>query len=133
MKTRNGKILGKQVMLEGLMTLGKLETGQRTLDFQCCEDVQAEAFTGNFKVQGMRDGNLYMEQKPGRKRNSPLFREDDSSLSFGQNRRYYYSLSLDEEERELLPEKLVSQAVAIAMKFCKKYGIEFKPLIVSGL
>ena len=133
MKTRNGKILGEQVMLEGLMTLDKLETGQRTLDFQCCEDVQAEAFTGSFKVQGMRDGNLYMTQKPGRKRNSPLFREDDSSLSFGQNRRYYYSLSLDEEERELLPEKLVSQAVAIAMKFCKKYGIEFKPLIVSGL
>lgn len=133
MKTRNGKILGKQVMLEGLMTFGKLETGQRILDFQCCEDVQAEAFTGNFKVQGMRDGNLYMTQKPGRKRNKPEFREDDSSLSFGQNRRYYYSFSLDEEERELLPEKLVSQAVAIAMKFCKKYGIEFKPIIVNGL
>ena len=35
-------------MVEGLMTFGKLETGQRTLDFECCEDVVAEAFNGRW-------------------------------------------------------------------------------------
>ena len=37
-------------MVEGLMAFGKLETGERTLDFECCEDVAAEAFVGNFKA-----------------------------------------------------------------------------------
>ncbi len=35
MKTRKSELLGKQVMLEGLMAFGKLENGQRTLDFEC--------------------------------------------------------------------------------------------------
>ena len=48
MKTRKSNILGEQVMLEGLMTFGKLKTGQRTLDFECCEDVAAEAFNGRY-------------------------------------------------------------------------------------
>ena len=62
MKTRKSNILGKQVMVEGMMAFGKLETGQRTLDFECCEDVAAEAFRGHFLVQGMRDGNVYMSR-----------------------------------------------------------------------
>ena len=45
-------------MVEGMMAFGKLETGQRTLDFECCEDVAAEAFRGHFLVQGMRDGKV---------------------------------------------------------------------------
>ena len=56
------------------MTFGKLETGLRTLDFECCEDVAAEAFNGRFKVQGMRDGNVYMSELPKRPKNKPLFR-----------------------------------------------------------
>ena len=55
-------------MVEGLMTFGMLETGQRTLDFECCEDVETEPFKGDFHVQGMRDGNVYMQQKPKRVR-----------------------------------------------------------------
>ena len=64
MKTRKSNILGEQVMVEGLMTFGKLESGQRTLDFECCEDVAAEAFKGNFQVQGM----IYMLCKVGIKK-----------------------------------------------------------------
>ena len=45
----------RQVMLDGLMTLGLLENGLRTADFTCCEDVELDAFSGTFKVQGMRD------------------------------------------------------------------------------
>ena len=59
-------------MVEGLMTFGMLETGMRTLDFECCEDVEAEPFKGDFHVQGMRDGNVYMQQNPKRVRSNSL-------------------------------------------------------------
>ena len=107
-------------MVEGLMTFGKLETGQRTLDFECCEDVVAEAFNGRFKVQGMRDGNVYMSELPKRPKNKPLFREDNCSLSHGRNSRYYFVFSLDDDQLEQLPEKLVHQASAIAQKVIRE-------------
>ena len=107
-------------MVEGLMTFGKLGTGQRTLDFECCEDVVAEAFNGRFKVQGMRDGNVYMTQKPKRVRNKALFRDDNASLSQGQDKRWYFYFSLDENQLEQLPEKLVHQASAIAQKVIRE-------------
>lgn len=120
MKTRKSNILGEQVMVEGLMTFGKLETGQRTLDFECCEDVAAEAFNGRFKVQGMRDGNVYMSELPKRPKNKPLFREDNCSLSHGRNGRYYFVFSLDEDEVGQLPQKLMDQASAIARKVIRE-------------
>ena len=120
MKTRKSNILGEQVMVEGLMTFGKLETGQRTLDFECCEDVAAEAFKGKFVVQGMRDGNVYMSELPKRPKNKPLFREDNCSLSHGRNGRYYFVFSLDEDEVRLLPQKLMDQASAIARKVIRE-------------
>jgi len=107
-------------MVEGLMTFGKLETGERTLDFECCEDVVAEPFHGNFHVQGMRDGNVYMQQKPRRVRNKALFRDDNASLSHGQDGRYYFYFSLDENQLGQLPEKLVRQASAIAQKVLRE-------------
>ena len=107
-------------MVEGLMTFGKLETGLRTLDFECCEDVAAEAFKGKFVVQGMRDGNVYMSELPKRLKNKPLFREDNCSLSHGRNGRYYFVFSLDEDEVRLLPQKLMEQASAIARKVIRE-------------
>ena len=59
-------------MLDGLLTLSKLENGLRTMDFMCCEDVKMDAFSGNFKVQGMRDGNVYMQEHKKRVRNNSL-------------------------------------------------------------
>ena len=120
MKTRKLEILGEQVMVEGMMAFGKLENGQRTLDFECCEDVAAEAFHGDFRVQGMRDGNVYMTEKPKRHKNKPLFREDNCSLSHGKDKRYYFYFSLDEDQLEQLPEKLVHQASAIAQKVIRE-------------
>ncbi len=111
-------------MVEGLMTFGKLESGQRTLDFECCEDVAAEAFKGNFQVQGMRDGNVYMSELPKRHKNKPLFREDNCSLSHGRNGRYYFVFSLDDDEVEQLPQKLMDQASAIANKMLRKILME---------
>ena len=120
MKKRTCKLLGEQVMVDGLMTFGVLETGQRTLDFECCEDVQAEPFKGVFHVQGMRDGNVYMQEKPKRIKNRPIFREDNSSFSHGRDRKYYFYFSLEEDLIEQLPERLVRQASAIAQKILRE-------------
>ena len=102
------------------MTIGMLENGLKTADFMCCEDVEMEAFSGDFKVEGKRDGNVYMTEKPKRIRNKALFRDDNASLSQGQDKRWYFYFSLDEDQLEQLPEKLVSQASAIAQKVIRE-------------
>ena len=109
----------KQIMLEGLLTLGMLENGLRSADFMCCEDVELDAFSGTFKVQAMRDGNVYMTEMPKRVRNKAIFRDDNASLSQGQDKRWYFYFSLDENQLEQLPEKLVHHASAIAQKVLK--------------
>ena len=110
----------KQVSLDGLMTIGMLENGLKMADFMCCEDVEMEAFSGTFKVEGKRDGNVYMTEKPKRIRNKALFRDDNASLSQGQDKRWYFYFSLDEDQLEQLPEKLVHQASAIAQKVIRE-------------
>lgn len=107
-------------MVDGMMAFGKLENGQRTLDFECCEEVAAEPFTGTFKVQGMRDGNVYMTEKPKRHKNNSIFRDDNCSLSHGQNRKYYFVFTLDDDRISELPQLLVSQAGAIAQKVLRE-------------
>ena len=120
MKTRTGKLIGKQVMVEGLMVLGKLTTELRTLDFECCEDMEMEPFEGIFKVQGMRDGNLYMTEKPKRKRNQPLFREDNSSLSHGHDDYWYFVFRIENSRIGELPGLLIKQASVIANKLIRE-------------
>ena len=114
-------------MLEGLLTLGMLENGLRSADFTCCEDVELEAFSGTFKVQGMRDGNLYMTQKPKRVKNKAIFRDDNASLSRGKDGKWYFYFSLDGDQLEQLPEKLVHQASAIAQKVRKSLTPDLSP------
>ena len=110
----------RQVMLDGLLTLGLLENGLRTADFTCCEDVELDAFSGTFKVQGMRDGNVYMTQLPKRVHNKALFRDDNATLSKGRDGKYYFYFSLDENRLEELPEQLVRQARTIAQKVIRE-------------
>ena len=131
MKTRKSNILGKQVMVEGMMAFGKLETGQHTLDFECCEDVVAEAFEGNFHVQAMRDGNVYITENEQKRRirNRAIFREDNSSFSLGRDRRYYFYFSLPEQLLDELPHELVRQASVIAGKVLRE--LLGKPLIMN--
>ena len=109
-----------QVMLDGLLTLGMLENGLRIVDFMSCEDVEMEAFSGTFKVEGKHDGNVYMTEKPKRIRNKAIFRDDNASLSQGQDKRWYFYFSLDEDQLEQLPDKLVRQASAIAQKVLRE-------------
>lgn len=104
------------MMIDGFMTLGVTDSGLMTADFECCEDVEMEAHEALCKVQLMRDGNMYITERPPRKRNTPLFRQDNSSLSLGRNGRYYFVFSLPQEQVGELSERLVSQANEVARK-----------------
>ena len=123
-KINNKTNIQREVTVDGMMVFGQTEDGLRTADFECCEDVHLEAFTGKCKVQIMRDGNVYITELPKRVRNQAIFREDNSSLSHGQDGRYYFYFSLPEELIDELPRELVRQASAIAQKVMRKLRIE---------
>ena len=110
----------KSVTLDGLMTLGQLDDGRHTADFACCEDVQLEQVVGLFNVQIQRDGNVYMTEKKKRIRNSPLFREDNSSLSHGKDKKFHFIFTMNEDLVEDLPKELVRQALVIAQKVTRE-------------
>ena len=125
---KNSKILvRKTIDAEGLMTFGELENGLKTMDFTCLLDMQLEATTANFKVQQMRDGNVYMTELPKRVRNNAIFRDDNASLSRGKDGKWYFYFSLDGDQLEQLPEKLVHQASAIAQKVRKSLTPDLSP------
>jgi len=114
------KTIKRQVTLDGLLTVGMLDNGLRMADFMCCEDVQMEPFITKCKVQGMRDGNMYISELPKRVRSKAIFRDDNSSLTKGRDGRWYFCFSLDEECISELPEQLVRQATAIAHKVIRE-------------
>ena len=116
MKTLTKNPIVRQVTLDGMITFSQFENGMRAADFECCEDVCIEPFSAHCKVQAMRDGNVYITQLPKRKRNTPLYREDNCSLTLGQDGRYYFSFNLPAESIAQLPQELVRQASAIARK-----------------
>ena len=107
------------VNIDGFMAVGT-ENDLRTFDFVCCEDVEITPYVGKCQVQLMHDGNIYMTELPKRIKNKPIFREDNSSFSHGKDKKYYFYFSLDEDQLELLPEKLVRQASAIAQKVIRE-------------
>ena len=102
--------------MEGQMCLGVTDNGLKTLDFMCTEYVELEPFAARCRVQAMRDGNVYITELPKRVRNKPLFREDNSTFSLGQDARYYFVFSLPAAQVKRLPDTLVHQALAIAQK-----------------
>ena len=121
MKTKSNKnrTNESEMTLNGMMTFGEWENGLRFADFECCEEVEMEPFVGDCKVQVMRDGNVYITERPKRIRNRALLRDDNSSLSLGQNGSFYFVFSLPAAELDKLPAQLVRQASAIAGKFMR--------------
>ena len=118
-KKENENILENEVTLDGMMVFGKLDNGLRYADFECCEDAEMEAFSGNCKVQIMRDGNVYITELPKRIRNRALFRDDNSSLSLGKNGKFYFVFSMPAAQVDELPAELIRQASAIAGKMIR--------------
>ena len=115
-KKSNKKTREIIISVDGQMTFGQDNEGLKIADFACAENVMLEPFRGRCFMQMMRDGNVYISELPKKKRNKPLFREDNSSLSKGRDGRYYFYFSLDEEQLQQLPVELVRQARAIALK-----------------
>ena len=102
--------------MEGQMTLGVTDNGLHILDFMCTECVEMEPFLADCKVQGMRDGNVYITERPKRIHNKPLFREDNSSLTLGMDGKYYFVFTMEKGRVKELPAALVHQALGIAQK-----------------
>ena len=78
-----------------------------------------EPFIADCKVQAMRDGNVYITEKPKRVRNKALFREDNSTLSLGHDDKYYFVFMMEKRQVKQLPDALVHQALNIAQKVDK--------------
>ena len=106
----------KPLTIEGFVTIQKKDDGLHTADFQCCEDVQMEPVKGDFRVQMMRDGNIYMDEKPKRKRNKPKFREDHSSLSITSHRQIYVVFCESVDEINEAPKNMVREVQRLAKK-----------------
>ena len=120
MKKNNKNSVLKPIEAEGVMTYGQLENGMHIFDFQCLEAVEMVEVCANFKVRQMRDGNVYMTEVPKRERNTPIFRDDNSSLSLGKDGKYYFFFALPEQLVDNLPAELVRQASAIANKVIRE-------------
>ena len=117
MKRNNKKHqVQRTTTLNGMMTFGLVDNNLHILDFCSTDFAEVEPFIADCKVQAMRDGNVYITEKPKRVRNTPLFREDNCSFSLGQDGRYYFVFTMPQEQVDELPEQLVLQAVAIAQK-----------------
>ena len=115
------KTTERVLTVNGFMTFIKWANGQHTADFECCEDVEVEAFIGRFKVQCMHDGNVYLEELPKRQKNSPLFRLEHSSLTLGRDGWFYFGLRLPESELMALPRILRREATQAAERVKKNY------------
>ena len=103
-------------MLDGVMTFGKTSNGQNMLDFMCTEFAEIAPFVADCKVQVMHDGNVYITEKPKRVRNTPIFREDNSTFSLGRDDKYYFVFTMEKRQVKQLPEALVHQTLSIAQK-----------------
>ena len=115
-KKNEKKIEEKTVMVDGMMTFGKLDDGRHTADFMTYEEAWIEPFQRPCKVQAMRGGCVYITEYPKRIKNKPMFRQDNSSLSQGRNGFYYFVFTLPKDQLAELPEKLVRQANEAAAK-----------------
>lgn len=99
-----------------MMSFGQLKNGMHTAQFDCIENVSMDSVTAKCKVQIMRDGNVYITELPKRRRNKALYREDNSSLTLGNDGRYHFVFTLPKECVNELPTRLVRQAGTIARK-----------------
>ena len=98
------------------MSFDKTDSGLNVLEFMATELVEVPASISTCKVQVMRDGNVYITEKPKRVRNSPIFREDNCTFSLGHDDRYYFVFTMEKGQVKQLPDRLVHQALAIAQK-----------------
>ena len=106
MKTHSRKIqIERTTTLNGMMTFGTINDNQHLLDFTSTEFAEMDPFIADCKVQ-----------RPRRKKGTPLFREDNSTLTLGRDHRYYFVFTMPKDQLDILSDRLVHQALAIAQK-----------------
>ena len=112
------KKISKQMntTLDGMMSFGTTDEGLNLLDFLSTEYAELEPFTAKCKVQAMRSGDVYITELPKRTKNTPIFREDNSTLTLGHDGKYYFVFMLPKAQVDRLPKKLMTQAISIASK-----------------
>ena len=106
----------RTINVDGMMSFDKTDSGLNVLEFMATELVEVPASISTCKVQAMRDGNVYITEKPKRVRNTPIFREDNCTFSLGHDDRYYFVFTMEKGQVKQLPDRLVHQALAIAQK-----------------
>lgn len=99
-----------------MMAFDRTDSGLNVLEFMATELVEVPASISTCKVQVMRDGNVYITEKAKRIHNTPLFREDNCTLTLGRDGKYHFIFTLPEDLVDELPERLMLQALAIAQK-----------------
>lgn len=120
MKTNKRNIkIERTTTLNGMMTFAIIDNNQHILDFNSTEFVELDPFIADCKVQAMRDGNVYITEKPRRIRGKSLFREDNCTLTLGCDGRYYFVFTMDKGRVKEIPDQLVHQALLIAQKVSK--------------
>ncbi|MBR5396179.1 MAG: hypothetical protein IK144_13995 [Bacteroidaceae bacterium] len=120
MKKNNKNLVKREITLDGMMSLGQLENGLRIGRFDCYDFVDMEPFTGNFKVQGMREGRLYLEEKKKRKHRSTDFRTPHAWVSLncedGIDRMGFFLPT--EERKDFIP--LLKKEMKQVIRFLEK-------------
>ena len=61
-KKMNKKPEEKTVLVDGMMTFGRLDDGRHTVDFITYENVDIAPFTAICKLEVMRGGNVYVTE-----------------------------------------------------------------------
>jgi hypothetical protein len=61
-RKKNKKPEEKTVLVDEMMTFGRLDDGRHTVDFITYENVDIAPFTAICKVQVMRGGNVYVTE-----------------------------------------------------------------------
>ena len=111
----------RQVTVDGLMTFDKLKNGLHIADFVSTEHVEIEPFSGDFRVQGLRNGSVTMVQKPKRIRRGPIRRGDRWSISLTKDGFILINWRLSDKDIELAPKLLKKDAREMAEALVEIY------------
>ena len=120
MKKNIKNLVKREITLDGMMSLGQLGNGLHIGRFDCYDFLNMEPFMGNFKIQGMRDGKLYLEEKKKRKHRSPDFRTPHAWVSLncedGIDRMGFFLPTEQREDFIPLLKKEMKQVISFLMK-----------------
>ena len=115
------KDLEKQVLMDGLMSLGILKNGLHVADFDFFDVVEMDPWIAKCKVQTMRDGTMYITELPKRIRNKPSLKLPHSSVSYGGDGYDRFTFTLPSAQRDEFARLLCDEAMAAGLFVANHY------------